>query len=197
MDASGTAAGSPARPLRADARRNYDRLLATAATAFSEHGPDASLEEIARQAGVGIGTLYRHFPTRAALLEASYVGQIEALCDQARERAQHPSPGAALAEWLHILAAHNLRYRGLKGVLSEILQDEPAALSECKAMLRSTAGTLLTRAQQAGAIRADLTVSELLRLVYAIFLTADHPPDATDQIDRLLSLLLDGLRHPG
>jgi AcrR family transcriptional regulator len=196
MSLPGTEAGPPPRPMRADARRNYDRLLAAAAVAFTADGPDASLEDIARHAGVGIGTLYRHFPTRAALLEASYLDQIESLCAQARDLADDPSPGAALTSWLHIFAAHNLRYRGLKGWLGAAMQDEGSPLSACKTTLRSAAGVLLTRAQQAGAIRPDLTVPELLRLVHAIILTAEIPPVAADQIDRLLSLLLDGLRQP-
>jgi AcrR family transcriptional regulator len=180
--------------MRADARRNYDRLVAAAQAAFTQYGPDASLEDIAQKAGVGIGTLYRHFPTRTALLEAGYLDQIEFLCTQARQLLADPSPGAALSTWLRAFAEHNIRYRGLKGVLMAAMEDEDSPLTACKTMLRSAAGDLLGRAQQAGAIRADITVSDLLRLVHAVFLTATSPED-TGQIDRLLSLLLDGLRQ--
>jgi AcrR family transcriptional regulator len=182
--------------MRADARRNYDRLVSAATVAFTEHGPDTSLEDIARRAGVGIGTLYRHFPSRTALLEASYLTQVESLCALARGLLDEPSPGAAMSTWLRAFAEHNVRYRGLKGLLKAAMQEEGSALTECMAMLRSAAGDVLGRAQQAGAIRPDITVPELLRLVHAIFLTADQTAEGTDQIDRLLSLLLDGLRHP-
>src|ERR1700729_4527354 len=94
------------RPMRADARRNYDRLLSAAAAAFAEHGADdASLEEIARRAGVGIGTLYRHFPTRQALLEAVYRDQVDGMRAKADELLASDSPSGALAEWLHALSA--------------------------------------------------------------------------------------------
>jgi AcrR family transcriptional regulator len=185
----------PVRPMRADARRNYDRLLAAASTAFAEHGADASLEEVARQAGVGIGTLYRHFPTRAALLEASYLVQLDALCDRATALLGAPDPGAALVTWLYAFAEHNVRSRGLKEILAAAVREEGSPLSSCKTMLREAVGALLHRAQEAGTIRADVTPNELMRLVHAVFLTAELTDD-TGQTDRLLSLLLDGMRRP-
>jgi AcrR family transcriptional regulator len=199
--AVGGAAGvfvAPPRPMRADARRNYDRLLAVAADAFSARGAEASLEDIARQAGVGIGTLYRHFPTRGALLEASYLARMQALCDQADVLLAEPDPSAGLVTWLRAFAEHNVRSRGLKDVLAAAMQEEGSSLSACKTMLRAAVDALLSRAQQAGAIRADLTPNELMRLVHAVFLTAEvgaagGEPDPA-QTDRLLSLLLDGLR---
>jgi AcrR family transcriptional regulator len=156
--------------------------------------PSAKLVAISASVLGGIGTLYRHFPTRAALLEAGYLDQVEFLCAQARDLLADPSPGAALSTWLRAFAEHNIRYRGLKAVLMAAMEDEDSPLTACKTMLRSAAGDLLGRAQQAGAIRADITVSDLLRLVHAVFLTAASPED-TGQIDRLLSLLLDGLRQ--
>ncbi|MEN3361707.1 MAG: hypothetical protein V7637_5689 [Mycobacteriales bacterium] len=187
--------GQPARPMRADARRNYDRLLTAAAAAFAEHGADASLEEIARQARVGIGTLYRHFPTRSALLEASYLVQLDTLSDQAIALLDEPDPGAALVTWLYAFAEHNVRSRGLKEMLAAAVREEGSRLSNCKTVLREALGALLRRAQEAGAIRSDITPNELMRLVHAVFLTADLTGD-TGQIDRLLSLLLDGMRRP-
>jgi AcrR family transcriptional regulator len=197
---TGDAAISP-RPMRADARRNYDRLLGVAADAFAAHGAEASLEDIARQAGVGIGTLYRHFPTRAALLEASYLARMQALCDQAEDLLGSDSdPHAALVTWLRAFAEHNVRSRGLKDVLAAAMQEEGSSLSTCKTMLRAAVGALLGRAQRAGAIRSDLTPTELMRLVHAVFLTVElsEPGGQPDpaQTDRLLSLLLDGLRGP-
>ncbi len=192
---AGAGAGAGARPMRADARRNYDRLLTAAAAAFAERGADTSLEDIARQAGVGIGTLYRHFPTRAALLEASYLVQLEALCAQATGLLDEPEPGAALVTWLRAFAQHNVRSRGLKEVLAAATREEGSPLSNCKQLLREAVDGLLSRAQRAGAIRSDLTPTELMRLVHAVFLTAEQTGDA-GQTDRLLSLLLDGLRTP-
>src|SRR5581483_10532344 len=108
---------SPARPLRSDARHNYARLLSAAAAAFAEHGPDAPLDEIARRAGVGIGTLYRHFPTRQALLEAVFLDSIEALGAEAVALRDAADPGDALATWLRAVLVHNLTQRGLKEAL--------------------------------------------------------------------------------
>src|SRR5215211_9158990 len=93
------------RPKRADARRNYDKLIAAARDAFAEHGTSASLEEIARRAEVGIGTLYRHFPSRQELLEAVYVEEVEGVCRRADELTDLP-PWEALAEWLHRVVAY-------------------------------------------------------------------------------------------
>ena len=201
MSSSGAEAGStaaPARPMRADARRNYERLLSVAADAFAARGAEASLEDIARQAGVGIGTLYRHFPTRTALLEASYLVRLQALRDQANDLLAEPDANAALVTWLRAFAAHNVRSRGLKDVLAAALHDEGSQLSECKVLLRNAVDSLLRRAQEAGTIRPDITPNELMRLVHAVFLTAEISAPGTEpdpaQVDRLLSLLLDGLR---
>jgi AcrR family transcriptional regulator len=186
-----TVDGAPRRPLRADARRNYERLLAAGEEAFTRDGPDASLEDIARRAGVGIGTLYRHFPTRIALLEAVYLDRIEALAARAEELAAG-DPAEALTEWLRAFAEHNVRYRGLKGVLVAAMQDGDS-LSSVHTRLRETGGALLARAQQAGVVRPDLTISELFRLSHGIVVACEigtgGPP-----VDRLLSLLLDGIR---
>src|SRR6516162_4774667 len=118
-------ASAPAReprPMRADAQRNYARLLDAASAAFLEHGADdVSLEEIARRAGVGIGTLYRHFPTRQALLEAVYRDQVDALGARAAELAQSDSPAAALAEWVTALVTFGKAKRSLTTALLEVL----------------------------------------------------------------------------
>jgi AcrR family transcriptional regulator len=182
--------------MRADARRNYERLLVVAEAAFTQDGPDTSLEEIARRAGVGIGTLYRHFPTRTALLEAAYLERIEALRASADRLAREEQPGPALVAWLREFAQHNIRYRGLKGVLGQLVHDEGSPLSGSKDLVRAAARTVLVPAQQAGAIRPDVTVPELLRLVHALVLTAELTPQGTSEVDRMLTLLLDGLLHP-
>lgn len=120
------------KPMRADARRNYERLLKVAAEAFAEHGEGASLDDIAKRAGVGSGTLYRHFPTRQALLEAAYVDRIEALGARADEIAKELPPGEALAEWLYELCVGTIQVRGMKALLGSAVTDgSRAALTAC------------------------------------------------------------------
>lgn len=120
------------KPMRADARRNYERLLKVAAEAFAEHGEGASLDDIAKRAGVGSGTLYRHFPTRQALLEAAYVDRIEALGARADEIAKELPPGEALAEWLYELCVGTIQVRGMKALLGSAVTDgSKAALTAC------------------------------------------------------------------
>jgi AcrR family transcriptional regulator len=182
--------------MRADARRNYERLLTAAKAAFAEQGAEASLDEIARRAGVGIGTLYRHFPTRLALQEAVIRDHTEALRALAEDLLVSPSPGDALATWLRAKLRQAATYRGLGGaVMNTVLDDETDLAATCKAM-KSAATALLTRAQQAGAVRADLDASSLMRLINAIALATEQAPDGPAQADRLLSLVLDGLRPP-
>jgi AcrR family transcriptional regulator len=194
MDATGTPAAER-RPMRADARRNYERLLTAADPAFAEHGAEASLEDIARRAGVGIGTLYRHFPNRTALLEAVYLDRVEALCAHAAGLREAQSPGDALATWLRALAAHNLTYRGLKALLLTAMRDEGSPLSSCRELLTSATADLLGSAQETGAVRSDVEPAELLKLVHAVVVASEYAPDHAAQVDRLLSLMLDGLRH--
>jgi len=177
--------------MRADARRNYQRLLAAAAAAFAERGADdVSLEEIARRAGVGIGTLYRHFPTRQALLEAVYHDQVDALEVLVAELLQSDSPGAALAEWLAALMAFGKAKRSLTAAM---LDSE--LLSSCKAMLHAATDTLLARAQQAGAVRADVQGTDVIRLTHAVSLAADMGQDP-GQAERMLALVLGGVLNP-
>src|SRR5580704_18707228 len=125
-------AGQAGPSKRADARRNYDRLLAAAAAAFAEHGADdVSLEEIARRAGVGIGTLYRHFPARQALLEAVYKDQVDGLEVLAGKLLTAESPGEALGEWLRAFAAFGRTKRSLSTALVAALGKDSALMSEC------------------------------------------------------------------
>ncbi len=125
------APASAQRPMRADARRNYERLVATATAAFAERGAEASLDDIARRAGVGSGTLYRHFPTRQALLEAVYRDQVEELCSQARELLASPSPGDAFATWLRAMASYMTTKRGLSSLMTPTPSCFPRAARLC------------------------------------------------------------------
>jgi AcrR family transcriptional regulator len=194
--AAGVADGcGPARPLRADARRNYERLLTAAAGAFAEHGADdTSLEEIARRAGVGIGTLYRHFPTRQALLEAVYRDQVEAVRVRAEELLASEAPGEALADWLRVLVAFSSTKRSLTSALLESFGKDSELLSSCSAVICGAAETLLARAQQEGTVRPDADAIDLIRLVHAVNIASQHTSADPGQSDRLLGLILDGLR---
>jgi AcrR family transcriptional regulator len=192
---AGTEGCGPSRPLRADARRNYERLLTAAAAAFAEHGADdTSLEEIARRAGVGIGTLYRHFPTRQVLLEAVYRDQVDAVRARAQELLASEAPGEALADWLRVLVAFSSTKRSLTSALLASFGKDSELLSSCSAVICGAAETLLARAQEAGVVRADADARDLIRLVHAVNIAAGSGPADPGQSDRLLGLILDGLR---
>jgi AcrR family transcriptional regulator len=188
----------PARPKRADARRNYDRLIAAAQAAFAQDGPEASLDGISRAAGVGAGTLYRHFPNRRALLEAVYQERIAELCALGPELSTEREPAEALSIWLHRVAASTLMYRGLKDVLMADPGDDgqPVDFSWCADRMRETCAALLERAQAAGQVSAGLQPIDLLRLVHGVVISASNlpEPDRTATTDRLLGLVLGGLR---
>ena len=191
MDAEVAVPAKPADGMRADARRNYQRLLAAASAAFAERGADdVSLEEIARRAGVGIGTLYRHFPTRQALLEAVYRDQVDALEVLVAELLQSDSPGAALAEWLAALMVFGKAKRSMTRAMLD-----SALLSSCKEFLHGATDALLARAQQAGAVRADVQGADVMRLTHAVSLAADMGQDP-GQAERMLALVLGGVLNP-
>ena len=178
------------RPRRADARRNYDQLVAAAATAFAREGADASLEEIARQAGVGSATLHRHFPSRQALLNAVFHGRVEALCQQAHELAEGADPGPALTIWLRALGAYVASTRGLASSLV------PSTDNECHRMIVRAGDELVTRARAAGAIRPEVSIDDLLTLMTAISMAVEHSPgEGGSEAERLLGLAIDGI-HP-
>ncbi|CAO5164851.1 TetR/AcrR family transcriptional regulator [Frankia sp. AiPs1] len=192
-----TPVGEPpaGRPLRTDARRNRERILAAARDAFAQLGPDVSLIEVARRAGVGQGTLYRHFPTRTDLLGAVLADRIDTLCRQGAELAAAGPPGEALAGWLRLLLVHARVNQGLAGsFLSDItLGDQRYPAVDCHVPIAGTAARLLAEAQQAGAARADLSSGDLIQLVVGIALTTARAEDP-DQADRLLALALDAVR---
>lgn len=181
------------RPMRADARRNYERLVAVARDAFAEHGVDTSLDDIAKRAGVGSGTLYRHFPTREALLEAVYLQRVEALCARVPDLlAAHP-PGDALARWLREIVAHISALRGLAAVLLSASADHGQTMARWHNQLRSAGAELLVDAQLAGAVRPDLAITDLLKLANAVALATETALDRESEADRLLALVTDGI----
>lgn len=175
------------RPHRKDAARNYDALLAAAREAFAEHGADASLEDIARRAGVGIGTLYRNFPTRRALFESVYADEVNALCEAALEVAEL-EPWAALTAWLDRFTGYMVTKRAVR----EALEDDSEIFGACRESMYAAGGPLFTRAQEAGEVRGDMEFGDLLRLVAGV--TATSFPDEA-QRDRVLGIALDGVRR--
>ncbi|MET9403866.1 TetR/AcrR family transcriptional regulator [Kitasatospora sp. NPDC002965] len=183
---------------RTDARRNRERLLDAAHEAFTEAGADASLNDIARRAGVGPGTLYRHFPTRSALLAAVLHERIERLCAYAGHLTGTRPADEALAEWLRAFIAHNLAYHGLASAL--FLEAPDTLNANCHEDIRNAGAAVLTHAQRSGTARPDLSAPELLLLALGIALTTARPasrpaPTGTPTPDRLLALLLDTV-HP-
>lgn len=178
--------------MRADARRNYERLLAAADEVFSERGVDASLEEVARRAGVGIGTFYRHFPSRRELTEALVRDWAEDLARQARGLAEKYEPAEALAEWLRAIAVHTTRYREMKAAL--IANGDPELKSYCRDVVEQAGESILKPAVAAGEVRDDVTAIELLRFANAIVLATEKAPDPSVEADRMLDIVLAGIR---
>jgi AcrR family transcriptional regulator len=177
--------------MRADARRNYERLLDEARTAFAEFGVDASLDDIARRAGVASGTLYRHFPTRLDLVEAVLADQIAKLAELGRVLLDSDDVVDAVRAWLGATIAHGMTYRGLAAeVMNSALSSE--VLSELHGQLFEVGAALLDRAFQAGAIVA-VDEADVLGMAGGIAWAAR---DDAAQADRLLSLLMNGLRQP-
>lgn len=178
------------RPQRADARRNYEKLLAVAREAFAEDGA-VTLEEIARRAQVGIGTLYRHFPNRPALLEGIYVEQVNELCRGARELMDTLPPWDALVAWLHQYVGYVGTKRALAEQLTAALGAPTEVFGQCKQALFAEGGPLLTQAQKAGSVRTDVSFEDVLRMVSGITM-ATYTEQG--QMERVLDIALDGLR---
>ena len=189
-------APGPPGAMRADARRNRQLLIAAALAAFTEHGADdTSLDEIARRAGVGIGTLYRHFPNRQALVEAVYRDQVADLCTAARERAAAAPPARALEDWLRDLLAFAATKRNLTSAIMTIPDGKRSEVAvSCSAMVRDAASGLLTQAQRSGEIRPDVDATDLLRLSHALAMASELPSGHPDQPERLLKVLVAGLQ---
>jgi AcrR family transcriptional regulator len=185
-----------ARPLRADAQRNRDRLLDVAVRALSRDGPDVTLDAIAREAGVGIGTLYRHFPTREALVDAAYRNELARLCDSAADLARDLPPDQALRTWMDRFADYMTTKRGMGDALRALIASGGDPFSESKDRLTAALATLLRGGAEAGTLRPDVSPDDVLVGLSGISLATD--PGRRDQAGRLLDLLIDGLRpRPG
>ncbi|MBW8699478.1 putative HTH-type transcriptional regulator YvdT [Streptomyces sp. MBT84] len=177
------------RPHRKDAARNYDALIAAAREIFAENGADASLEDIARRAGVGIGTLYRNFPTRRHLFESVYADEVNDLCRVARHVAEL-DPWEALTSWLRRFVDYTVTKRAIR----QAMDDESEIFLACRESMYQAGGPLFERAQKADRARTDISLDDLLRMVAGITAT-NFLDDA--QRDRVLNVALDGVRADG
>jgi AcrR family transcriptional regulator len=180
---------------RADARRNYALLLAVAEREVAMHGADASLEQIARVAGVGSATVRRHFPTRHALLAAVFRDRVATLCTHAHDLTARADTRAALLEWLGAVTASAATIRGLANALNQDLTADPGAVHDhcATAQLTAAGEPLVRRAAAAGALTPGVTVTDVLTLITGIALATEHHPDPAAEASRLFDLTLAGL----
>jgi AcrR family transcriptional regulator len=178
------------RPKRADARRNYDKLVTTAREVFAEQGSAATLEEISRRAGVGIGTLYRHFPARENLVEAAYLDGVEEIC-AAVAKHDGEDPWEALKAWLLELVGFAATKRVLADEMFAYLDRGAPVFKSCSGAIYDAAEPLLRRAQEAGEVRDDVDITDVTKMVSGI---AGLRTVERDQVERLVGIALDGLR---
>jgi AcrR family transcriptional regulator len=183
-----------ARPLRADAQRNRDRLVEVAVRAFSSGGPDVTLESIAREAGVGIGTLYRHFPTREALIEAAYRNELARLCGSAAELLQTSPADVALRAWMDRFIDYLATKHGMADALRAVIASGGDPFAQSRESLTDAIGALLKAGAADGSLRGDVAPADVIASLSGVSLVAGAP-EQRDQAGRLLDLLLDGLRH--
>ena len=183
-----------ARPLRADAQRNRDRLLDAAVRAFSQDRPDVTLDAIAKDAGVGIGTLYRHFPTREALIEAAYRSELDRLCDAVPGLLRDMPPDEAMRAWMDRFVDYMTTKRGMADALRAVIASGGNPYAHSRDRLISAITTLLSNAAAAGTVRSDVEPADVLASLSGVSLAAGGPAQR-DQARRLLDLLMDGLRY--
>lgn len=176
------------RPDRADAARNFDAIIAAARAAFADDGADVPLADIARRAGVGVATLFRHFPTREDLAEAVYIEEVDALCQDAEALALTSSPQDALDAWIRRFVG----YMTTKQVLLSALDRESGNFQACKRALYAASEPLLITAQAAGAARTDVEIDDVLRFIMGVTLA---PAKDAEQRDRIIRMGIAGV-HP-
>lgn len=175
--------------MRADARKNYSHLLAVARTVITEHGADASLRDIARKADVGLGTLYRHFPTREALLEALLRASLDELTQKAGELEASSSPDEALISWFREAVTFTHSYSGVVDLMAAALDDPDSALHASCTAVRSSGARLLLRAQAEGMARTDIDGADLLALIAMLAWLNDQSSFAP-RADRLVDVIV-------
>jgi AcrR family transcriptional regulator len=178
--------------LRADAQRNRERLLEVAARVFSQVGPDVTLEAIAKEAGVGIGTLYRHFPTREALVDAAYRNELARLCDSVADLLQELPPDEALRAWMDRFVDYMTTKRGMGDALRALIASGGDPFSHSRVRLTEAVATLLQAGSDAGVLREDVQPDDVLLSLSGVSLATADPAQRA-QAGRLLDLLMDGL----
>jgi len=183
-----------ARPLRADAQRNRDKLLDVAVRAFSRDGPDVTLDAIAKDAGVGIGTLYRHFPSREALVEAAYRNELARLCDAVPDLLRDAPPDEAMRRWMDRFVAYMTTKRGMAGALRAVIASGGNPFAQSRERLVAAITALLAAGARAGTLRSDVAPVDVLTSLSGISLAAGEPAQR-EQASRVLDLLMDGLRY--
>ncbi len=181
------------RGMRADARRNEERLVDAARKVFADQGGEASMEAIARQAGVGVGTLYRHFPKRIEIVEAVYRDDVEVLVQTADRGLTDVDPWHALMTWLRAYVDYARAKRTFLNELHEAFEKNPDLKSASRDRIWAACDRVLRRAQVAGKARSDIDGADLMQLVSPMCMSGTLTPD---QGGRLLAMVLDGLRAP-
>ena len=182
------------KPLRKDAARNREKLLAAAVELFAERGTEGSLEEVAKRAGVGIGTLYRHFPTRDALVEAAYRNEVAQLRAAADELLAELPPDEALEAFMRRFVDYGTAKRGMRDALQSIAGGSATLFSDTRGQVTEAVAVLLRAGAEAGTLRSDVEPEDVLRAMGAIWLVAEGD-DFAEQAMRILRLVLDGLRY--
>ncbi|UPU87315.1 TetR/AcrR family transcriptional regulator [Demequina sp. TMPB413] len=183
------------KPLRADARRNRDALIAAAREIFAAEGTEVPFEDFARRAGVGAGTLYRHFPTRDALAAAVYRAEVSALCDRARDLSEAHAPREALALFLREMVDHMYTHRGLGRTFAAFAEAAGGAIAGEGVELEDAVSALLERGIQAGDIRDDVSTGALMLALHGIAFASTRSASRTEA-DAVIQLLVDGLGRP-
>jgi len=183
-----------ARPLRADARRNREKLLTAATQAFAQEGEDVGLETVAARAGVGIGTLYRHFPSRDALVVAAYQREVEALCAAAADLLPVMPADEALRAWLERFATYVATKRAMGAALRSAVASDAALFAGTREQILSALGLLLDAGAETGTLRADVEPKDVMRVINGVwYLPAG--PEWREDVSRMLELVIDGLRY--
>lgn len=180
-------------PMRVDARRNYDALLAAADDLFATSGPDVALDEIARRAGVGNATLYRHFPDRRDLLVAVCVGEVIALCTLGEQLEADPDARDALTGWLRAYIKHVSAKNGLAAAFATGRHEDSEFVAACQTAVEAIGTSLLQRAQDVGKVRTDIAFRDVIPLVNAIAMASETE---RGEADRMLAIVLSGLDQP-
>ena len=184
-----TSTGATGKPVRADARRNYEALLAAGKAVFAREGADAPLEDVGKLAGVGQGTLYRHFPSREHLFVAILKERLDHLESAATESLDMDDTWTGLTRWLRLYDAIATGYRGMSALVGDALTDEKSLLAEACTPMKSKFALLLARAQREGIVRGDVSAVQVLTLIGAL-----PKPDGGATAEPYLEIVFAGLR---